>query len=147
MSNDSNWLHKFVTNILKNVRSFHAASMMLHHTLFICISGWVTLLFIKVTSWNKVTFKKSNFSNLNLLENKQIESSKCFTKRINDEANIGIMKQIADIIQKFPNTKSIYCLRLGNFMYNIANLFHATNVCFTIYSFCKTLRWLDLFVL
>ena len=46
-----------------------------------------------------------------------------------------------------PSTKSIYCLRLGNFVYNIGNLFHATNVCFIIYSFCKTLWWLDLFVL
>ena len=46
-----------------------------------------------------------------------------------------------------PYTKSIYCLRLGNFVYNIGNLFHATNVCFIIYSLCKTLWWLDLFVL
>ena len=46
-----------------------------------------------------------------------------------------------------PYTVSIYCLRLGNFVKNIGNLFHATNVCFIIHSFCKTLWWLDLFVL
>ena len=45
-------------------------------------------------------FEKSNFSNLKLLENKQVESSKCFEKRMNDEANISGMKQIADIIHK-----------------------------------------------
>ena len=46
-----------------------------------------------------------------------------------------------------PYTVSIYCLRLGNLVKNIGNLFHATNVCFIIYSFCKSLWWLDLFVL
>ena len=35
-----------------------------------------------------------------LLENKQIESSKSFTEIINDEVNIGSMKQIADIVHK-----------------------------------------------
>ena len=39
-----------------------------------------------------------------LLENKQIESSKCFTKRINDAANIGNMEQIADIILKISQS-------------------------------------------
>ena len=46
-----------------------------------------------------------------------------------------------------PYTKSIYCLWLGNFVYNIGNLFHATNVYFIIYSLCKTLWSLVLFVL
>ena len=32
MSNDLEWLHKFVINIFKNVRSLHAESMILHHT-------------------------------------------------------------------------------------------------------------------
>ena len=77
MSNDLEWLHKFFINILKQVRFLH---------------------------WKKydftLLFEKSNFLNLKLLENKQIESSKCFTEIINDEANIGSMKQIADIVHK-----------------------------------------------
>ena len=52
----------------------------------------------------ELLFGKSNFSNLKLLENKQIESSQCFAKRIIDEANIWGMKTIADIIHKISQS-------------------------------------------
>ena len=72
MSNNLEWLHEFVINIFKNVRSLHAESMILHHTLFICVSRWVTLLFLNVTCRNKVTFRKINLLNLKIVENKQM---------------------------------------------------------------------------
>ena len=39
-----------------------------------------------------------------------------------------------------PSTKSIYWLRLGNFVYNIGNLFHATSVCFTLRKKCYWIK-------
>ena len=62
---------------------------------------WVSYVtFCKSNKLKLSYFLKKVTSNLKLLENKQIESSKCFTKRINDEANIGSIKQIADIVHK-----------------------------------------------
>ena len=73
---------------------------------FIYMHFWVSYVTFRKSNYFKLSYfsKKSNFSNLKLLENKQVKSSKCFTKRINYEANISGMKQIADIMNKISQS-------------------------------------------